>query len=179
MSSDKINSLLREKYELEVLKTALQQEINRMELGSRLHLIDGKQDPALDIRNMSLHDRLRKCELEIEKISLTISCERKNDNYQKRLEQLDYDKNIGYKNSVSFSNIDLLKLLDKLTDWVPLESIRKKQHKLIADELCEVIKYQNQGRYMLARWRVFWCIAFWLKYLVSDYISSILPKWRS
>jgi len=37
-----------------------------------IHLIDGKQDPALDIRNMKLHGQLSNCILEIEKISLEI-----------------------------------------------------------------------------------------------------------
>lgn len=87
---------------------------------------------------------------------------------------------IGFQNYES-KKLDLqsIKLrLCKFTDWVPFKSIRKKQKKLIADEITEICFIMERGDISLVRWRCFWLYVHWLRYLLMGPVDSLIKVIR-
>jgi hypothetical protein len=68
--------------------------------------------------------------------------------------------------------------LTKLTDWVPSAAIRKRQKKLIADEMAEIFEFEAQGRMRLARWRRAWLWVHWSRYLLSSPFTWVMKVFK-
>lgn len=68
--------------------------------------------------------------------------------------------------------------LSGLTDWVPSRIIRKRLHKLIADDATEILHYRRQGRTALARWRAGWTWIHWLRYVLTGPVTLLLSAFR-
>jgi hypothetical protein len=66
------------------------------------------------------------------------------------------------------------KSLMQLTDWVPSAAVRKRQKKLIADEIAEINEFRAKARMGLARWRRVWLALHWLCYLLGAPIAAVV-----
>lgn len=70
-------------------------------------------------------------------------------------------QNVGDRQPLSGKSLMLL------TDWVPSAVVRKRQKKLIADEIAEINEFRAAGRIGLARWRRIWLALHWSRYLLG------------
>jgi hypothetical protein len=70
------------------------------------------------------------------------------------------------------------KSLMQLTDWVPSAAVRKRQKKLIADEITEINKFRAEGRIGLARWRRIWLTLHWTRYLLGAPFAAAAQLFR-
>lgn len=70
------------------------------------------------------------------------------------------------------------KRLMQLTDWVPSAVVRKRQRKLIADEIAEINVFRAEGRLWLARWRHFWLTLHWTRYLLGTPFAAAVQLFR-
>lgn len=70
------------------------------------------------------------------------------------------------------------KSLMQLTDWVPSAAVRKRQKKLIADEIAEINEFCVEGRMGLARWRCVWLTLHWTQYLLGAPFAAAVRLFR-
>ena len=96
--------------------------------------------------------------------------------YYKRLFNL-LDIKIVYSETTAEKRT-LPNYLTKLTDWVPSAAIRKRQKKLIADEMAEIFEFEAQGRMRLARWRRAWLWVHWSRYLLSSPFTWVMKVFK-
>ena len=70
------------------------------------------------------------------------------------------------------------KSLMLLTDWVPSAAVRKRQKKLIADEIAEINEFRAADRIGLARWRCIWLALHWTRYLLGAPVAAAARLFR-